>query len=102
MIGTVGHVDYGKTTFVKALIGIDTDRLKEEKERVMSIEPGFAYLKLPSVKVVSIVDVPGHEKFIRNMFRGISEVDSVLLVGTTKRIEQHLIFILGGDHGSMG
>lgn len=106
VIGTAGHVDHGKTALVKALTGIDTDRLKEEKERGMTIEPGFAYLKLPSGKVVSIVDVPGHEKFIRNMLRGISEVDAVLLVvaaddGVMPQTREHLdiLRLLGIDHG---
>lgn len=106
VIGTAGHVDHGKTALVKVLTGIDTDRLKEEKERGMTIEPGFAYLKLPSGKVVSIVDVPGHEKFIRNMLRGISEVDAVLLVvaaddGVMPQTREHLdiLRLLGIEHG---
>lgn len=73
VVGTAGHVDHGKTALVKALTGIDTDRLKEEKERGMTIEPGFAYLKLPSGRTVSVVDVPGHERFIKNMLRGFRE-----------------------------
>lgn len=106
VIGTAGHVDHGKTTLVKALTGIDTDRLKEEKERGMTIEPGFAFLKLPSGRVVSIVDVPGHERLIRNMLRGISEVDAVLLVvaaddGVMPQTREHLdiLRLLGIEHG---
>ncbi|MGQ9510255.1 MAG: selenocysteine-specific translation elongation factor, partial [Thermodesulfobacteriota bacterium] len=106
VIGTAGHVDHGKTALVKALTGIDTDRLKEEKERGMTIEPGFAYLKLPSNKVVSIVDVPGHEKFVNNMLRGISEVDAVLFVvaaddGVMPQTREHLdiLRLLGIEQG---
>ncbi len=106
VIGTAGHVDHGKTALVKALTGIDTDRLKEEKEKGMTIEPGFAYLELPSGKVISIVDVPGHERFIRNMLRGITEVDAVLLVvaaddGVMPQTREHLeiLRLLGIEHG---
>jgi len=95
VIGTAGHVDHGKTALVKALTGIDTDRLKEEKERGMTIEPGFAHLKLPSGLIVSVVDVPGHEKFIKNMLRGISGIDIVILViaaddGVMPQTREHL------------
>ena len=95
VVGTAGHVDHGKTALVKALTGIDTDRLKEEKERGMTIEPGFAYLRLPSGRVVSVVDVPGHERFIKNMLRGISGVDIALLVvaaddGVMPQTREHL------------
>lgn len=80
VIGTAGHIDHGKSTLVKALTGINPDRLKEEQEREMTIDLGFAYLKLPSGKTVSIVDVPGHERFIRNMLAGASGIDLVLFV----------------------
>ena len=80
VIGTAGHVDHGKTELVKAMTGIDTDRLKEEKQRGISIELGFAHLKLPSGRTASIVDVPGHEKFIKNMLAGACGIDLVLLV----------------------
>lgn len=80
VIGTAGHIDHGKSTLVKALTGIDPDRLKEEKERQMTIDLGFAHLTLPSGKKVSIVDVPGHERFIRNMLAGASGIDLVLFV----------------------
>lgn len=80
IIGTAGHVDHGKTTLIKALTGIDTDRLKEEQERGMTIDLGFAALPLPDGSVVGIIDVPGHERFIKNMLAGAGGVDVVLLV----------------------
>ncbi|MFQ6014377.1 MAG: selenocysteine-specific translation elongation factor [Anaerolineae bacterium] len=80
VIGTAGHVDHGKSALVKALTGIDPDRLKEEKEREMTIDLGFAWLTLPSSQVVSIVDVPGHEDFIKNMLAGVGGIDAALLV----------------------
>ncbi|AQS59556.1 selenocysteine-specific translation elongation factor [Desulforamulus ferrireducens] len=80
IIGTAGHVDHGKTLLIKTLTGTDTDRLKEEKERGISIELGFAQLKLPSGKQAGIVDVPGHERFIKNMLAGVGGIDLVMLV----------------------
>ena len=80
VIGTAGHVDHGKSTLVRALTGIDPDRLQEEKERKMTIDLGFAWLKLPSGKEVGVIDVPGHEHFIKNMLAGVSGMDLVLLV----------------------
>jgi len=80
VIGTAGHVDHGKSTLVKALTGIDPDRLREEKERGMTIDLGFAWLTLPSGREVSIVDVPGHERFISNMLAGVGGIDMALLV----------------------
>lgn len=80
VIGTAGHVDHGKSTLVKALTGIDPDRLREEKEREMTIDLGFAWLTLPSQRQVSIVDVPGHERFIKNMLAGVGGIDAALLV----------------------
>lgn len=80
IIATAGHVDHGKTSLVKALTGVDTDRLKEEKLRGMSIEPGFAYAELGTGYPIGFVDVPGHERFVRNMLAGVSAVDFVLLV----------------------
>src|SRR3990170_3750138 len=80
VIGTAGHVGHGKSTLVKALTGIDRDRLREEKERGMTIDLGFAWLRLPSGREVSIVDVPGHERFIRNMLAGVGGIDLALLV----------------------
>src|SRR5690606_19082825 len=79
-IGMAGHIDHGKTTLTKALTGVDTDRLKEEKERQISIEPGYAPLKLDNGIHISIVDVPGHERFIRQMIAGVAGIDLVLLV----------------------
>ncbi|OPY56462.1 MAG: Selenocysteine-specific elongation factor [Pelotomaculum sp. PtaU1.Bin035] len=80
IIGTAGHVDHGKTALVKAVTGVDTDRLKEEKERGISIELGFTSLTLPSGRKAGIVDVPGHERFIKNMLAGAGGFDLVLLV----------------------
>ena len=80
VIGTAGHVDHGKSTLVEALTGIDPDRLREEKERGMTIDLGFAWLHLPSGNETSIVDVPGHERFVNNMLAGVGGIDLALLV----------------------
>lgn len=80
IVGTAGHVDHGKTFLIKALTGIDTDRLKEEKKRGITIELGFADIKAPDGTDIGIIDVPGHEKFIKNMLAGIGGIDLVLLV----------------------
>jgi selenocysteine-specific elongation factor len=80
VIGTAGHVDHGKSTLVKALTGIDPDRLREEKEREMTIDLGFAWLTLPGGREVSIVDVPGHEDFVKNMLAGVGGIDLAMLV----------------------
>ena len=98
VIGTAGHIDQGKTALVKALCGCDTDRLKEEKERGMSIALGFASLLLPSGKKISIIDTPGHEKFIRSMVSGAMGMDLVLLVVSAKegimpQTEEHLAIL---------
>jgi selenocysteine-specific elongation factor len=95
IIGTAGHIDHGKTALVKALTGIDTDRLKEEKERGITIDIGFANLVLPSGTLAGIVDVPGHEKFIRNMVAGATGIDLVILViaadeGIMPQTQEHL------------
>ena len=95
IIGTAGHVDHGKTALIKALTGIDTDRLKEEKERGISIELGFASLTLPNGRTFGIVDVPGHERFIRNMVSGASGIDMVIMViaadeGVMPQTREHL------------
>lgn len=95
IIGTAGHIDHGKTTLIKALTGRDTDTLKEEKERGISINLGFTYFDLPSGKRAGIVDVPGHEKFIKNMLAGASGIDMVLLViagdeGIMPQTREHL------------
>jgi selenocysteine-specific elongation factor len=80
IIGTAGHVDHGKTTLIRALTGIDTDTTEEEKERGLSINLGFAYFDLPGGKKAGVVDVPGHEKFIKNMMAGLAGLNLVLLV----------------------
>jgi selenocysteine-specific elongation factor len=80
VIGTAGHVDHGKSTLVKALTGIDPDRLAVEKEREMTVDLGFAWLKLPSGREIGVIDVPGHEHFIKNMLAGVSGMDLALLV----------------------
>ncbi|NJC87904.1 MAG: selenocysteine-specific translation elongation factor [Desulfuromonas sp.] len=95
IIGTAGHVDHGKTALIRRLTGIDTDRLREEKERGISIDLGFAPLQLPDGTVAGVVDVPGHERFIHNMLAGIGGIDLVLLVvdvneGVMPQTREHL------------
>jgi selenocysteine-specific elongation factor len=95
VIGTAGHVDHGKSTLIQALTGIDPDRLSEEKARGMTIDLGFAWLTLPSGQDVSIVDVPGHERFIHNMLAGVGGIDIALLVvaadeGVMPQTREHL------------
>ena len=95
VLGTAGHVDHGKTSLIKVLTGIDTDRLKEEKERGITIELGFASLTLPSGPTLGIVDVPGHEKFIKHMVAGAAGIDLVLMViaadeGVMPQTKEHL------------
>jgi selenocysteine-specific elongation factor len=95
VIGTAGHIDHGKTTLVRALTGIDTDRLKEEKERGITIELGFAHLQLPTGETVGVVDVPGHERFVRTMVAGAVGIDLVVLVvaadeGVMPQTREHL------------
>ncbi|WP_280771926.1 selenocysteine-specific translation elongation factor [Salipaludibacillus daqingensis] len=103
-IGMAGHIDHGKTTLTKALTNIDTDRLKEEKERSISIELGYAPLKLDDDSQVSVIDVPGHEKFIRQMIAGVAGIDLVILVvaadeGVMPQTVEHLdILNLLGIH----
>ena len=80
IVGTAGHIDHGKTALVRALTGVDTDRLKEEKERGISIDLGYAYLPDPNGEIIGFVDVPGHEKFIHNMLAGATGIDFALLV----------------------
>ena len=80
VIGTAGHVDHGKSTLVKALTDIDPDRLPEEKAREMTVDLGFAWMTLPSGREVSIVDVPGHERFIKNMLAGVGAIDLAMLI----------------------
>ena len=95
VIGTAGHVDHGKSTLVEALTGIDPDRLREEKEREMTIVLGFAWLTLPNGEQVGMVDVPGHKDFIRNMLAGVGGIDAALLViaadeGIMPQTREHL------------
>lgn len=95
IIGTAGHIDHGKTTLIRALTGRNTDRLKEEQNRGISIELGFTYFDLPSGKRAGIVDVPGHEKFIKNMLAGVIGMDIVILViaadeGVMPQTKEHL------------
>lgn len=106
IIGTAGHIDHGKTALIRALTGQDTDRLKEEKARGISIDLGFAYMDLSTGERVGIVDVPGHERFIRNMLAGAHGIDLVLLVvaaddGVMPQTEEHLdiLHLLGATHG---
>ena len=80
ILGTAGHIDHGKTSLVKALTGVDTDRLKEEKERGITIELGFTFLDLPSRIRLGIIDVPGHERFVKHMVAGVWGIDLVALV----------------------
>lgn len=95
IVGTAGHIDHGKTTLIRALTGRDTDRLKEEKARGISIDLGFTYFDLPSGRRAGIIDVPGHEKFIRNMLAGAGGIDAVVLViaadeGVMPQTREHL------------
>jgi selenocysteine-specific elongation factor len=98
VIGTAGHVDHGKSKLVEALTGMDPDRLKEEKERQMTIDLGFAWMKLPSGEEVGIVDVPGHRDFIENMLAGIGGIDAALFVvaadeGVMPQTREHLAIL---------
>ena len=95
ILGTAGHIDHGKTSLIRALTNIDTDRLKEEKARGITIELGFAHLKLPGGQLLGIVDVPGHEKFVKNMVAGATGIDLVALViasdeGVMPQTKEHL------------
>ena len=80
IVGTAGHIDHGKTALVKALTGIDADRLKEEKERGITIDIGFASLPIDAETTLGFVDVPGHERFVKNMLAGIGGIDLVMRV----------------------
>jgi selenocysteine-specific elongation factor len=106
VIGTAGHVDHGKSTLVKTLTGIDPDRWEEERRREMTIDLGFAWLTLPSGRSVSVVDVPGHERFIKNMLAGVGGIDAALLViaadeAVMPQTEEHLAILdlLGVERG---
>src|SRR4051812_13082873 len=98
ILGTAGHIDHGKTTLVHALTGVDTDRLPEEKRRGITIELGFAPLMLEGVGTVGVVDVPGHEAFVRTMVAGASGIDIALLVvaadeGMMPQTREHLAIL---------
>ena len=104
VIGTAGHIDHGKTTLIKALTGIETDTTREEKQRGLSINLGFAYIDLENGERVGIVDVPGHEKFIKNMLAGAAGIDLALLVidvneGIMPQTKEHVavLSLLGVD-----
>ncbi len=106
VLGTAGHVDHGKSLLVEALTGIDPDRLREEKERGLTIDLGFAWLKLPGGQEVGIVDVPGHEHFIKNMLAGVGGIDIALLIvaaneGVMPQTREHLdiLDLLGVSRG---
>lgn len=106
ILGTAGHIDHGKTSLIKAISGTDTDRLKEEKERGITIELGFASLVLPSGQHLGIVDVPGHEKFVKNMVAGATGIDIVVMViaadeGVMPQTREHMeiCMLLGIQHG---
>ncbi|MEW6673957.1 MAG: selenocysteine-specific translation elongation factor, partial [Thermodesulfobacteriota bacterium] len=108
ILGTAGHIDHGKTALVKALTGIDTDRLKEEKARGITIELGFAALDLPGGQHLGIVDVPGHEKFVKNMVAGATGIDIVAMViaadeGVMPQTREHMEIctLLGVEHGAV-
>lgn len=98
VLGTAGHIDHGKSVLVQALTGIDPDRLSEEKERGMTIDLGFAWLKLPSGQEVGIVDVPGHERFVKNMLAGVGGIDLAMLIvaaneGVMPQTREHLAIL---------
>jgi len=98
IVGTAGHIDHGKTTLTRALTGVDTDRLKEEKARGITIELGYAYAPLPGGATLGIIDVPGHEKFIRTMASGVTGIDLALLVvaaddGVMPQTREHLAIL---------
>src|SRR6476620_6568214 len=107
-VGTDGHIDHGKTTLVEALTGKNTDRLPQERERGISIDLGYAPLELPDGTQLSVVDVPGHERFVRTMVAGASGIDLFLLVvdareGARPQTHEHLAILrlLGVEHGDV-
>jgi len=98
VIGTAGHIDHGKSVLIQALTGIDPDRLPEEKERGMTLDLGFAWMKLPGGQEVGIIDVPGHERFVKNMLAGVGGIDLALLVvaadeGIMPQTREHLAIL---------
>src|SRR5262245_54975489 len=109
VVGTAGHIDHGKTALVRRLTGVDTDRLPEEKKRGISIDLGFAPLVTPGGVRVGIVDVPGHERFVKNMLAGVGGIDLVLLViaadeGVMPPTREHfsIVTLLGVESGGIG
>src|SRR5678815_1030650 len=95
ILGTAGHIDHGKTALVKALTGVDADRLPEEKARGITLDLGYAYTPLPSGEVLGFIDVPGHEKLVRNMLAGATGIAYVLVVvaaddGPMQQTREHL------------
>src|SRR5438876_5579052 len=95
VVGTAGHIDHGKTSLVKALTGTDTDRLPEEKARGITIDLGFAFLEEPDGLTIEVVDVPGHERFVKNMLAGVGGIDLAMLViaadeGVMPQTREHL------------
>ena len=107
IVATAGHIDHGKTLLVKTLTGVDTDRLPEEKARGISIDLGFAYLPLEGGGLIGFVDVPGHERFIRNMLAGVCGIDYALLIVAAddgvmpQTIEHlHILDLLGVREGA--
>lgn len=108
IVGTAGHIDHGKTSLVKALTGVDADRLKEEKERGITLDLGYAYTPLPDGEVLGFIDVPGHEKLVHNMLAGATGIDFVLLVvaaddGIMPQTREHLAILdlLGLSRGAV-
>src|SRR5271154_4027200 len=98
IVATAGHVDHGKTLLVKALTGVDTDRLPEEKKRGMTIDLGFAYLPVEFSETVGFVDVPGHERFVHNMLAGVAGIDFALFIiaaddGPMPQTREHLAIL---------
>lgn len=108
IVGTAGHIDHGKTTLVRALTGVDTDRLKEEKARGISIELGYAYTPLPNGDVLGFIDVPGHEKLVHTMAAGACGIDFALVViaaddGVMPQTREHfaILQLLGVTRGAI-
>src|SRR5713101_4500736 len=106
VVGTAGHVDHGKSTLITALTGTDPDRLREERERGMTIDLGFAWTTTPAGTEIGFVDVPGHQDFIRNMLAGVGSIDAVLMViaadeGVRPQTREHLAILglLGIERG---
>src|SRR5438270_6785977 len=98
IVATAGHIDHGKTALVRALTGVDTDRLPQEKVRGISIDLGYAYASTASGRTIGFVDVPGHERFIRNMLAGVCGIDAVMLVvaaddGVMPQTREHLAIV---------